>query len=128
VIVAAGGYFAGYTLYVKDNIVTYAYNYFDQKYTRIRAGKPLTPGKHEVKFVYEAIPGATPGKATGRATIYIDGVKSGEGMIDNVVRNLYSVSEPFDVGADNGGSVDRKSYTSPFKFSDTLNWVRFDMQ
>jgi len=29
---------------------------------------------------------------------------------------------------DNGGSVDRKSYMSPFKFSDTLNWVRFDLQ
>jgi hypothetical protein len=38
------------------------------------------------------------------------------------------VSEPFDVGVDNGGAVDRKAYTSPFKFSDTLNWVRFDLQ
>ena len=41
---------------------------------------------------------------------------------------MYSVSEPFDVGADNGGSVDRKAYTSPNKFSDTLNWVRFDLE
>jgi hypothetical protein len=40
---------------------------------------------------------------------------------------MFSVSEPFDVGADNGGSVDRKAYASPFKFSDALNWVRFDL-
>jgi hypothetical protein len=40
---------------------------------------------------------------------------------------MFSVSEPFDVGVDNGGSVDHKAYTSPFKFSDTLNWVRFDL-
>jgi len=41
---------------------------------------------------------------------------------------MYSVSESFDVGVDNGGSVERKAYTSPFQFSDTLNWVRFDLQ
>ena len=39
-----------------------------------------------------------------------------------------TISELFDVGIDNGSSVDRKSYTSPFKFSDTLNWVRFDLK
>ena len=35
VIVACGGFFAGYTLYVKENIVTYTYNTFDQKYYTI---------------------------------------------------------------------------------------------
>ena len=31
------------------------------------------------------------------------------------------------MGVDDGGLVDRKSYPSPFKFSDQLNSVRFDL-
>ena len=128
VIVAAGGFYGGYTLFVKDNIVTYTYNAFDENYYTIRADKPLTPGKHEIKFVYKAIPGDGPGKATGEVTLFIDGVEAGRGTIGRLIPNMYSVSEPFDVGVDNGGSVDRKAYTSPNKFSDTLNWVRFDLE
>ena len=128
VIVASGGYFGGYTLYVKKNIVTYAFNAFDQEYYRIKASKPLKAGKHEIKFVYEAVAGADPRKPTGKGTLFIDGTEVGQGTIDKTIPAMFSVSEPFDVGIDNGGSVDRKEYTSPFKFSDTLNWVRFDMK
>jgi arylsulfatase len=127
VIVAAGGYFSGYSLYVRQNIVTYAYNAFDQNYYRIEASKPLTAGKHEIKFVYEVIAGADRASPTGKGTLFIDGERVGEGAIDRTVPGMFSVSEPFDVGADNGGSVDRKAYASPFKFSDTLNFVRFDL-
>ena len=38
-----------------------------------------------------------------------------------MVPGICSTFELFDVGIDNGSSVDRKSFTSPFKFSDTLN-------
>jgi arylsulfatase len=129
VIVACGGFFAGYTLYVKENIVTYTYNTFDQNYYTIKASQPLTPGRHEIKFVYEVVVGTDPGAiaSTGTGTLFIDGVRTGHGTVDRTIPGLFSVSETFDVGIDNGGSVDRKAYSSPFPFSDTLNWVRFDL-
>ena len=129
VIVACGGFFAGYTLYVKENIVTYTYNTFDQKYYTIKASQPLTPGRHEIKFVYEVVVGTDPGaiSSTGTGALFIDGVRTGHGTVDRTIPGLFSVSETFDVGIDNGGSVDRKAYSSPFPFSDTLNWVRFDL-
>ena len=127
VITACGGYFGGFSLYIKNNIVTYGYNYLDEKYFSIKANKPLTAGKHAVKFQYEAVKGATPYTPTGKGTIYIDGVKVGEGTIDNVVMSKYSISEPFDVGVDNGGSVIRSAYSSPFKFSDNLDKVVFEL-
>ncbi len=129
VIVACGGFFAGYTLYVKENIVTYTYNTFDQNYYTIKASQPLTPGRHEIKFVYEVVVGTDPGaiSSTGTGTLFIDGVRTGHGTVDRTIPGLFSVSETFDVGIDNGGSVDRKAYSSPFPFSDTLNWVRFDL-
>ena len=40
----------------------------------------------------------------------------------------YSLSEPFDVGIDNGGAVIRKEYKTPFKFSDNLDKVVFELK
>lgn len=128
VIVAAGGYYGGYTLYVKDDVVTYTYNAFDQNYYTIKAKKPLTTGKHEVRFVYDVVPPADKGMPSGKGALFIDGVEVGQGVIGRTIPGMFSVSEMFDVGADNGGSVERNAYTSPFRFSDTLNWVRFDLQ
>jgi arylsulfatase len=126
-IAAAGGYYGGYALYVKDNIVTYTYNAFDQNYYSIKANKPLAAGKHEIKFVYEVVPPVEKGMPTGKGALFIDGKEVGQGVIGRTIPGMFSVSESFDVGADNGGSVERKAYTSPFKFSDTLNWVRYDL-
>jgi arylsulfatase A-like enzyme len=122
VIVACGGYFSGYSLYVKNNILTYGYNYYDEKYFTVKATRALTSGKHEVKMEYEKLDG---GK--GKVTLFVDDAKVGEGNIDNVVFGKYSLSEPFDVGGDNGGAVIRKEYTSPFKFSDNLDKVVFQL-
>jgi arylsulfatase len=123
VIVACGGYFSGYSLYVKNNIVFYGYNYFDEKYFSIKATKPLTAGKHEVKIVYDK-----QDDNTAKVMLVIDGTQVGQGTIDNVVMGKYSLSEPFDVGGDNGGSVIRKEYASPFKFSDNLDKVVFELR
>lgn len=43
--VAGGGYFSGHTLFVKDNIVTYTCNAFDENYYRIKTSKPLAVGR-----------------------------------------------------------------------------------
>ena len=48
------------------------------------------------------------------------------GTINKVVSGNCSISVLIDVGIDNGSSVDRKSYTSPFKFGDTLNLATMD--
>ncbi|MEH6558910.1 MAG: arylsulfatase [Oceanicoccus sp.] len=128
VITASGGYFAGYSLYVKDNMVTYGYNYYDEEYYFITANKPLTSGKHEVKVIYEAVAGDTPQTPTGKITLLIDGEQAGEGTVDKVVLGKYSLSEPFDVGIDNGGSVIRSVYAAPNKFSDNLDKVVIELE
>ena len=107
--------------------MTYGYNYYDENYYSIKSSKPLTAGKHEVKLVYEAIAGATPNSPTAKVNLFIDGVKTGEGTIGNIVLGKYSISEPFDVGVDNGGSVIRSAYASPYKFSDNLDKVIFEL-
>jgi hypothetical protein len=65
---------------------------------------------------------------TAKVTLFIDGARVGQGTVDNVVMGKYSLSEPFDVGGDNGGAVIRKEYASPFKFSDNLDKVVFELR
>lgn len=124
VITACGGYIGGYSLFVKNNIVTYTYNFFDERYYTIKANKPLTAGKHVVKMIYEK-----QADRTAKVTLYIDDVQVGEGIVEKEVPAKFSPgSEPFDVGADNGGAADRHSYASPFKFSDILEKVEFELK
>lgn len=123
VIVASGGYYAGYTLYVKNSVITYTYNYMDEDYYTIKASKPLKAGQHVVKLVYDKQE-----DNTGKVTLFIDNTQVGEGSIGKVVLGKFSVSEPFDVGADNGGSVDRRAYASPFRFSGQLEKVVFELK
>ena len=124
VITACGGYIGGYTLFVKNNILAYTYNFLDEKYYTIKATKPLVAGKHVVKMVYEK-----QDANTGKVTLYIDDMQVGQGTVDKVELAKFSPgSEPFDVGADNGGAVDRRNYTSPFKFSDQLEKVEFQLK
>ena len=128
VINCSGGSFAGYSLYVKDNILTYGYNYYNQNYYQVEASSPLSSGKHEIKVVYEAIKGESPMDASAEVKLYIDGNDVGSGTIDHIVLGKYSLSEPFDVGADNGGSVIRSEYRAPFRFSDVIDKVVIELE
>ena len=105
------------------NSESYTYNYMDENYYTIKANKPLKPGKHLVKAVYERVEGNA-----GRLTLFIDDAKVGQGAVGKVVFGRFSISETFDIGADNGGSVDRHAYTSPFKFNGQLEKVDFQLQ
>lgn len=123
VITACGGYIGGYTLFVKNNILTYTYNYLDENYYTIKADKPLTAGKRVVKMVYEK-----QADKTGKVTLFIDDAQVGQGVVEKEEIAKFSPgSEPFDVGADNGGAVDRHAYAAPFHFSDQLDKVTFDL-
>ncbi|WP_276390700.1 arylsulfatase [Eudoraea chungangensis] len=128
VINCSGGYFAGYSLYVKNNILTYGYNFYDEKYYEVKANSPLSAGKHEIKLVYEAVKSENPMDASANIKLFVDGNAVGSGTIDHIVLGKYSLSEPFDVGVDNGGSVIRSQYSSPFRFTDTIDKVVIELE
>lgn len=124
VIASCGGYLGGYTLYVKDNVLTYTYNFLDEQYYTIRATRPLSPGKHVVKMSYEK-----QADRTARVTLFVDGVAVGNGIVaQEEVAKFSPGSETFDVGSDNGGAVDRKAYAAPFRFNGKLEKVEFDLK
>jgi len=102
-ILAQGGRFGGWSLYVKDGVPAYDYNFLGLKHTSIVASKSLSPGKATVKFAF-AYDGGGPGKG-GLGTLYVNGEKVAEGRIENTQPGMFSADETADVGIDLGTPV-----------------------
>ena len=98
IIIAQGGRFGGWALYVKDGVAAYDYNFLGMQRYTVAAAQKLTPGKHTLKFDF-AYDGGGIGKG-GLGTIYIDDKKVGEGRIERTQPGIFSADETADVGID----------------------------
>jgi len=102
-ILAQGGRFGGWSLYIKDGVPAYDYNFLGLERTSIASGKPLAPGKAVVKFDF-AYDGGGGGKG-GLGTLYVNGEKVAEGRIERTQPGGFSADETADVGIDLGTPV-----------------------
>jgi arylsulfatase len=125
VIVAQGGHMGGWTLYAHEGKLKYHYNFLGLRRFEAGADSTLPAGKHQVRmeFVYE---GGGLGKA-GTATLYVDGMKVGEGRIERTHAFLFSMDETMDVGCDVGGSVSTDYDAKGSEFTGKINWVQIDV-
>jgi arylsulfatase len=98
ILIAQGGRFGGWALYVKDGVAAYDYNFLGLQQFTVSSSSKLTPGKHTIKFDF-AYDGGGPGKG-GMGTLYIDGSKVGEGRIEHTQAGIFSADETADVGID----------------------------
>jgi arylsulfatase A-like enzyme len=98
ILIAQGGRFGGWALYVKDGIAAYDYNFLGLQRFTVSSSAKLTPGKHTIKFDF-AYDGGGPGKG-GMGTLYIDDKKVGEGRIERTQAGIFSADETADVGID----------------------------
>jgi hypothetical protein len=62
----------------------------------------------------------------GSATLYLDGVKCGEGAIDATAATILSADDTCDVGVENGALV-ADDYPVPNTFTGDVNWVQIDV-
>lgn len=102
-ILAQGGRFGGWALYVKDGRPAYDYNWLGMKQSSIAATQPLAPGKAVIKFDF-AYDGGGLGKG-GTGTIFVNGQKVAEGRIERTQPLMFSADETADVGIDLGTPV-----------------------
>jgi hypothetical protein len=102
-VIAQGGRFGGWSLYVKDGVPAYDYNFLGMERTSITSNKKLSPGKAVLKFDF-AYDGGGPGKG-GKGTLYLNDEKVGEGRIEHTQFGLFSADETADVGIDLGTPV-----------------------
>jgi arylsulfatase len=102
-VIAQGGRFGGWSVYVKDGVPAYSYNYLGMQQTTIASSAKLAPGKAEVRFVFDYA-GGGPGKG-GKGTLFVNGEQVAEGQIPATQLGLFSADETADVGIDLGTPV-----------------------
>jgi len=102
-VIAQGGRFGGWALYVKDGVPAYDYNFLGLQRSSIVASKKLAPGKAELRFQFD-YDGGGPAKG-GLGTLFINGEKVGEGRIEHTQAGIFSADETADVGIDLGTPV-----------------------
>jgi arylsulfatase A-like enzyme len=125
VLVAQGGRFGGWSLYVKDGKPTYTYNWLGlQRYT-VAAKQALPPGKATIRFDF-AYDGGGLGKG-GTGTLLVNGKKVATGRIEKTQFAVFSVDDAADVGVDEGTPVS-ETYKVPFKFTGKLGKVTIELK
>ncbi|MPN47811.1 hypothetical protein SDC9_195415 [bioreactor metagenome] len=102
-VIAQGGRFGGWSLYVKDGVPAYGYNFLGLERSTIAGSNKLAPGKSTVVFRFDYDGGGT--AKGGRGTLLVNGEKVGEGRIDRTQAGIFSADETADVGIDLGTPV-----------------------
>jgi arylsulfatase len=102
-VIAQGGRFGGWSLYVKNGVPGYDYNFLGLQRTSVAARKPLPAGKAQLRLQFD-YDGGGRGKG-GMATLFVNGEKVAEGRIPLTQAGLFSADETADVGIDLGTPV-----------------------
>lgn len=103
VIICQGGRFAGWSLYLKDGKVHYAYHWFDVQRTTISTAEEVMAGQATIRYEV-ASDGGGLGKG-GKGTLFVNAKKVGEGRIEKTVPLLFSSDDAADGGVDEGTPV-----------------------
>jgi len=98
IVIAQGGRFGGWALYVKDGKPAYDYNFLGMQRFTVASNEALEPGKSTIRFEF-AYDGGGAGKG-GMGTLYINDQKVGEGRIERTQPTIFSADETADVGID----------------------------
>lgn len=125
VIVAQGGSFGGWALYITGGRLTYCHNLLGLKRFKVAAGQPVPDGTHQVRMESDYDGGGLGKGATIR--LYIDGGKVGEGRLPVTVPLIFSVDETADIGCDPATPVSDDYTSRASAFTGTVNWVQIDL-
>ena len=129
-MVAQGGRYGGFTLYVREGHLVYETNANGHSTGKLVSTQALPSGKVHVALAFvpdenvpPVNPPAPPRVTGGIASLSIDGRPAGSTHI----AALGASSETLDIGSDLGSPV-TPSYRTPFAFSGTIGTVTVDLQ
>jgi len=125
VLVAQGGAFGGFSLYLLEGKPTYCYNLFGLQRFKISGEAPVPAGEHQVRMEF-AYDGGGLAKG-GTVTLYVDGAQVAEGRVEGTVPMLFSTDETTDVGSDGGTPVSDDYGPRDSRFTGRVRWVQLDI-
>jgi arylsulfatase len=126
VILAQGGRFGGWSLYVKDGKPAYTYNFVGLHEYTVNSSERLAPGKNTITLDF-AYDGNGRGKG-GTATLSINNKKVGSGRVEQTNANVFSADDAADVGVDEGTNVSSAYKQRENKFNGKIEKVTVDVR
>jgi arylsulfatase A-like enzyme len=121
VLVAQGGRFGGYSLFVQDGRVRYASNFAGVEVVTIESEVELGPGAHVAAVALTPLQGLAM-----RAELSVDGAVTGGEIARTAPYRFALAGEGLCCGHDDGTPVS-ESYESPYEFTGTIHEVVIDV-
>jgi arylsulfatase len=123
-IIAQGGAFGGWSVYVVGNILKYCYNLLGIQRFTTTADTALPAGEHQVRAELSYAGGGL-GKG-GEVALYVDGNQIGKGHVDSTQPFIFSGDETTDVGSETGTTVSDDYTARDSRFTGTIKWVHLE--
>jgi arylsulfatase A-like enzyme len=124
VLVAQGGAYAGWSLYLLGGRPVYCYNFFGLQRFKIAADAAVPAGEHQVRMEF-GYDGGGLGKG-GDVKLYVDGEQVADGRVEHSVPALFSADETLDLGNDSATPVS-DDHGSDNSFTGRVRWVQIDI-
>ena len=126
VMIAQGGAFGGWSLYLRDDgVPAYCYNLLGMQLTKVAGAAPLAPGTHRVVMAFE-YDGGGPGRG-GLVRLLVDGEQAAEGRLERTVPLVFSLDETCDVGRDTASPVSDDYTSATSEFTGSIHEVRIEI-
>jgi arylsulfatase len=125
VIVAQGGRFGGWSLYLKEGKAKFVYNVLGIHEFTTEAETPIPAGTHQVRMEF-AYDGGGLAKG-GDVTLYYDGDGVGTGRVQITQPMVFSADETTDIGYESGTTVTPDYTPGTSRFTGRISWVQIDL-
>ena len=125
VIIAQGGRFGGWSLYLKDGTAKFVYNVLGIHEFTTEAETPIPAGTHQVRMEF-AYDGGGLAKG-GDVTLFYDGAEVGTGRVQVTQPMVFSADETTDIGYESGTTVTPDYTPATSRFTGRINWVQIDL-
>jgi arylsulfatase A-like enzyme len=125
VLIAQGGRFGGWALYLEGGLATFVYNVLGIHEFSTVADLPVPAGTHQVRMEF-AYDGGGPAKG-GDVTLYHDGDEVGSGRVEMTQPMIFSADETTDIGYESGTTVTPHYTSATSRFTGKIHWVQIDL-
>jgi arylsulfatase A-like enzyme len=125
VIVAQGGAFGGWSLYLHEGRPAYCYNLFGLRRFKVYGQEPVAAGEHQIRMEFGYDGGGL--AKGGSVSLYVDGARAGEGRAEATQPMIFSADETTDVGTDGGTPVSDDYGPKDSRFTGRIRWVQLDI-
>jgi arylsulfatase len=125
VIIAQGGRFGGWSLYVHEGRLTFTYNVLGIHLFTAVADEPVPAGSHVVRMEF-AYDGGGLAKG-GDVTLFHDDAPVGRGRVGTTQPMVFSADETTDIGYESGTCVSPDYTTRTSRFTGRLHRVVLDV-